>query len=562
MTKFYEIKDLLEKNGLSILIEEREFNGINKVYSIKCSKNHIWNPRLDNIFYKSLYRESKGCPDCAEEIYVQQSLNIAKKHLLIGHTILQSYLKPIKHKKNNHVRIYKIKCDHEHIYEKTTSEISNGCPQCSKTTYVGEERVRLIFEAHFKQPFPTIRPLWLVNPNTNKKLELDGYCEALGIAFEYQGRQHHSNDTEFSGDHVNQSIRDEYKIQACIEHGIKLIVIEQPTSYNIKRFHQSVLKNCLEQGLILNTQIEEIDFSIINDSNTLQKNYNRFKNYVESKNYKLISSHFSTMEDTIDFQCIHEHNFNMKGSIFKTMLNTDKYRNEPCPTCHAILSPKKVQESININTCIDLAKKLNYTCVSTQYVNINTLMKWTCQHGHSFEKSYRQMIRNQTGKYCQICIEQNLSHPASIMKEETLKHEVTKVSKSSSGEARDLIWLLNFVADNKLELLEQQYLGMDIKHEFKCKKKHIFSSTLSNLMDKKERKTSLCNHPDCNGITVIDINTCNKFAEDNNLECISREYKNVNEKMQWKCLAHGHLFEKTYRQFLRAKTKHYCPFCN
>ena len=155
MTQFYEIKNLLEKNGLTILIEEREFNGTNKRYSIKCSKNHIWNTRLDNILYKSLYRESKGCPDCAEEIYMKQSQSLAQKKLLPNHTIVESYAKTTFQKDNRTIRMYRVKCDQDHIYEKIGGRLDEGCPQCSKTTYVGEERVRLIFEAHFKQPFPT-----------------------------------------------------------------------------------------------------------------------------------------------------------------------------------------------------------------------------------------------------------------------------------------------------------------------------------------------------------------------------------------------------------------------
>ena len=39
--------------------------------------------------------------------------------------------------------------------------------------------------------FSPIRPNFLVDPQTNYKLELDGYNEELNIAFEYNGIQHY-----------------------------------------------------------------------------------------------------------------------------------------------------------------------------------------------------------------------------------------------------------------------------------------------------------------------------------------------------------------------------------
>jgi hypothetical protein len=251
----------------------------------------------------------------------------------------------------------------------------------------------------------------------------------------------------------------------------------------------------------------------------------------------------------------------MKGSTFKTMLNTDKYRNEPCPTCHQLDSPKKVAEKITIESCTDLAKKIGYKCLSTQYVNINELLEWQCNHGHTLAKSYRQMVRNQTGNYCATCSELHLEQAPSIYKTVVIEElKASKVSRSSNGEVRDYNWLNEFATDHKLVLLENHYLGMDVKHDFKCIKGHEFNSTVTNLMEKKERGTSLCNHVECNGVNVINLETCREFAKSNSLECLSIEYKNVNEKMKWKC-SHNHEFEKTYRQFLRSKTKNYCPDC-
>jgi len=101
---------------------------------------------------------------------------------------------------------------------------------------VYEGRCRQIMEKLFNKQFAKIRPAWLRNEKrdnrtgtgTNHKLELDGYCEQLGIAFEYNGKQHrvypntwHETKKQFD----DQQKRDRLKIVRCEEENIKLIVI-------------------------------------------------------------------------------------------------------------------------------------------------------------------------------------------------------------------------------------------------------------------------------------------------------------------------------------------------
>jgi hypothetical protein len=81
-----------------------------------------------------------------------------------------------------------------------------------------------VFEKWFKRPFPKARPTFL------ERLELDGYCEEVGVAFEYQGRQHTHFVSHFhrngESDLVAQMERDERKRRLCKEHDITLIEIE------------------------------------------------------------------------------------------------------------------------------------------------------------------------------------------------------------------------------------------------------------------------------------------------------------------------------------------------
>lgn len=91
-----------------------------------------------------------------------------------------------------------------------------------------EEKCRDIFESLTGKAYPTTRPDFLKNPATGRNLELDGYCEELKSAFEYQGSQHykypnryHKTIDEFHA----QVARDEFKVQRCKEEGVNLVVI-------------------------------------------------------------------------------------------------------------------------------------------------------------------------------------------------------------------------------------------------------------------------------------------------------------------------------------------------
>lgn len=117
-------------------------------------------------------------------------------------------------KQFNFEKIYKGKYENNIIDEQQKCE--------SKGEYI----VRQYLCKRFNKPFIKVRNIY--NPVTHQNLELDCYNEYLGLAVEYQGRQHykytpyfHKNIETFR----NQQYRDELKRIYCKQLNITLIEI-------------------------------------------------------------------------------------------------------------------------------------------------------------------------------------------------------------------------------------------------------------------------------------------------------------------------------------------------
>jgi hypothetical protein len=98
-----------------------------------------------------------------------------------------------------------------------------------------EEKACKILEEIYKVPFRKVRPDFLINPVTNKRLELDCYNDTLKIALEYQGVQHYKW-PNFTGQnysqYIQQKYRDEIKRRLCKDLGIKLIEVPYYIPHN------------------------------------------------------------------------------------------------------------------------------------------------------------------------------------------------------------------------------------------------------------------------------------------------------------------------------------------
>lgn len=203
---------------------------------------HIWETAASEILLGS----KSWCPVCAKTAKIDISVfhNIAKNKE--GNCLTNNY--------NNQKDKLKFICKNNHIWEAKAAHIRAGhwCPNCN--TYISEEICRFVFESIFEGfKFKKYKADWLVNKH-GYKLELDGFCEELGIAFEHNGKQHYGFDIFNLGDAgmLRAKENDKIKKELCLLKGIKLIEIPELFTLTKPKNFNNWLSDVLESNNILN----------------------------------------------------------------------------------------------------------------------------------------------------------------------------------------------------------------------------------------------------------------------------------------------------------------------
>ena len=100
------------------------------------------------------------------------------------------------------------------------------CMKADAKSSFHQSATRDAFERVTGKLFPKVRPRFLRNPASGRNLELDGYCQELKLAFEYDGALHSTFPNSFHRTHaqfVAQQQRDVLKDQLCRNAGIRLL---------------------------------------------------------------------------------------------------------------------------------------------------------------------------------------------------------------------------------------------------------------------------------------------------------------------------------------------------
>jgi len=178
-----------------------------------------------------------------------------------------------------------------------------------------------------------------------------------------------------------------------------------------------------------------------------------------------------------------------------------------------VFSPQKIKEMK------ELAKIHGGYCLSKNYVNTNTKLKWQCKEGHEWN-AIPTHIR--IGHWCPYCVGKN----------KTIE-DMQELAKSRGGEC-----------------LSSTYVNSQTKLKWQCKEGHEWEAISASISFGR-----WCIR--CAGKSKLTIEEMRTWAKEKGGRCLSKKYINNSTKLKWVC-KEGHKWETAPTAIQRGT---WCPYC-
>lgn len=195
-----------------------------------------------------------------------------------------------------------------------------------------------------------------------------------------------------------------------------------------------------------------------------------------------------------------------------------------CNECR--VNKRRKRPKITLEDCKQFAIGKGGMCLSDEYKDNKTKMKWKCSENHEWYVRFSH-IKN-SGSWCPTCG----SKRAGLSRRLTIQ-ECKELAIAKGGEC-----------------LSTEYTNSDTQMKWCCEKGHQWEARFDNV----KYGGRWC--PYCAG-RYNNIEDCKQFAISKGGECLSTEYEKGNVHMSWRC-EKGHEWEAT---FANIKRGHWCPKC-
>ncbi len=167
-----------------------------------------------------------------------------------------------------------------------------------------------------------------------------------------------------------------------------------------------------------------------------------------------------------------------------------------------------------------LAQHHGGQCLSTQYVDKRTKLRWQCQHGHIWESAPSNIV---PGHWCRICARNN---PYTL-------DEMHQLARDRGGQC-----------------LSTQYINTRTKLRWQCAQGHQWAAGPGFIV-----QGGWC--PTCDTPPKETLAHMQKLARRRKGKCLSPTYINITTKLCWEC-EEGHQWETTPKL---VKQGRWCPAC-
>jgi hypothetical protein len=246
---------------------------------------------------------------------------------------------------------------------------------------------RALLEGITGEHWKKFRPKWL-RTSHGRKFELDGYCEPLKIAFEYQGKQHYEFMPYFHKIESTFEKRrndDQIKRELCEKHGVRLI--EVPYNFD----------NDEMLALLVDEVSDALGYRVTVPEGLTPANLGYERNIIktlneiaESRGGVCLTQSYLGSQELHRWRCANGHEWNAAPNNIKF--------GTWCPICRAAERGSRLKYSLEEIKAI--AVERGGECLSTTYQSLIYKLRWRCNQGHEWEALASNVVR---GNWCPKC---------------------------------------------------------------------------------------------------------------------------------------------------------------
>lgn len=214
----------------------------------------------------------------------------------------------------------------------------------------------------------------------------------------------------------------------------------------------------------------------------------KMQNIASSRGGKCLSSNYFNVDTKLTWQC-------SKGHIWKANPRNIIHHNSWCPKCSYIIrfqayrklkDKEGKQKKWTIEQMRIIAQKKGGKCLSEEYVNTTSYLKWQCINGHRW-KAALYSIRN--GRWCPTCAKES---------GQRLKYRYTLEDAKRMAEK------------NMGKCLSKTYIDYNSKLKWQCAKGHVWDTPIYNILDGTWCR--LCSYPITRTKTKLSLEDIRKDA--------------------------------------------------
>jgi len=458
----------------------------------KCGQGHIFERSFSNM------QRNSRCPSC-KKIHEGNTLDSMKKLALLrgGKCLSGEYL-------GFNIKL-KWKCEKGHIWQTSPSQVKNGywCPKC------GIER----------RSFDIEKMRELASKKGGKCLSSD-YINNKSV-LKWQCNQGHIWETSagiimaghWCPDCAN--IKKKHPIKIYIDYakskgGVCLTPQISDDSTKL-RFRCALDHEWETTGHIIHKGNWCPICGQLGEHFTLSQ----MKKIAKKRNGKCLSEFTEiNMKTVLEWEC--EFNHRWEASVRAIVIGWW------CLECRKNLS---LDEMLILDTIEDMrviAHMHGGECLSSEYINRSTKLRWRCSHGHEWLATPSGIINSKT--WCPIC----------------------------SNQIKSIKDMQQLAAQKGGKCLSTIYFGSEKKLKWQCSKGHIWKASPTQI-----RHGCWCLRCRKYQFTTTFLEEMRRIATQKGGKCLSLSYVDSQTKLKWQC-NQGHIWETTSNVIKQGK---WCPKC-